>query len=74
MLAIKNIRLLCDKYFKDKFELEIIDLYKKPEAAHINQVIFSPSLVKVSPLPRKILIGTFADPEQVVRSLNFHAS
>lgn len=70
MAAIKNIKLLCDKYIKDRFDLEIIDIYKTPEAAQDNQVIFSPSLVKSFPLPRKILIGTFADTEKVIKLLN----
>jgi circadian clock protein KaiB len=70
MAAIKNIKHLCDNYIKDRFELEIIDIYKTPEAAQENQVVFSPSLVKSFPLPKKILIGTFADTEKVIKSLN----
>lgn len=70
MEAIKNIKHLCDKYVKDNFELEIIDLYKNPEAAQTNQVVFSPSLVKVYPLPKKTLIGNFADERKVIKSLN----
>jgi len=70
MAAIKNIKHLCDNYIKDRFELEIIDIYKKPEAAQENQVIFSPSLVKSYPLPKKVLIGTFADTEKVIKLLN----
>ena len=68
--AIKNIRNLCDQYLKNNFELEIIDLYKTPEAAHQNQVIFSPSLIKIFPLPRKVLIGTFSDSDQLIKSLD----
>lgn len=70
MAAIKNVKHLCDNYIKDKFELEIIDIYKTPEAAQKNQVVFSPSLVKSYPLPRKVLIGTFADTEKVIKYLN----
>ena len=70
MAAIKNVKHLCDNYIKDRFELEIIDIYKTPEAAQANQVVFSPSLVKSFPLPKKILIGTFSDTEKVIKSLN----
>jgi circadian clock protein KaiB len=70
MEAIKNIKQLCDTYVKDNFDLEIIDLYKNPEAAQTNQVVFSPSLVKVFPLPRKTLIGNFSDENKVIQSLN----
>jgi len=69
MEAIRNIEKLCDEYLKDAFELEIIDLYKNLEAASEQQIIFSPSLVKQLPLPKKILIGTFADKEKVIKGL-----
>ena len=70
MLAIKNIKHLCNKYVKDNFDLEIIDLYKSPEAAQQNQVVFSPSLIRVFPLPRKVIIGNLSDEDRVVKVLN----
>lgn len=69
MEAVENIKHLCDEHLQDAFELEIIDLYKNPEAASEHQIIFSPSLVKMLPLPRKILIGTFNDTDKVLRAL-----
>ena len=69
MEAIENIKRLCDEYLQGAFELEIIDLYKNPEAASEQQIVFSPSLVKQLPLPKKTLIGTFADTEKVIRGL-----
>ena len=67
--AIDNIKRLCDEHLRDTFELEIIDLYKNPEAALQQQIVFSPSLIKSLPLPRKVLIGTFADTEKVIKGL-----
>ena len=69
MEAIENIKAICDETLKDLVELEIIDLYKNPEAASERQIIFSPSLVKFLPLPKKIMIGTFADKEKVIKAL-----
>ncbi len=69
MEAIENIKRLCDENLQGAFELEIIDLYKTPEAASEQQIVFSPSLIKTLPLPRKILIGTFADTEKVIKGL-----
>jgi circadian clock protein KaiB len=45
MEAIENIKRLCDEYLKGAFELEIVDLYKNPDAASLQQIVFSPSLV-----------------------------
>lgn len=69
MEAIENIKRLCDEHLKGTFELEIVDLYKNPTAAAEQQIVFSPSLIKQLPLPRKTLIGTFSDPEKVIKGL-----
>ena len=69
MEAIENIKRLCDEHLNNAFELEIIDLYKNPEAASEQQIIFSPSLIKQLPLPKKTLIGNFSDSEKVIRGL-----
>jgi len=69
MEAIENIKKLCEEYLKDAFELEIIDLYKNPVVASIQQIVFSPSLVKIAPLPKKTLVGNFSDPEKVIKVL-----
>ena len=69
MEAIDNIKHLCDEHLKDAFELEIIDIYKHPERAAEQHIIFSPSLIKQLPLPRKTLIGTLSDTDKVIRAL-----
>jgi len=69
MEAIKNIQQLCDEHLNDAFELEIIDIYKHPERASEQHIIFSPSLIKQLPLPRKTLIGTMSDTEKVIKAL-----
>ena len=69
MEAIENINKICSTLLEDTFELEIIDLYKHPELASEQQIIFSPSLIKRLPLPKKTLVGTFSDSEKVIRGL-----
>jgi circadian clock protein KaiB len=69
MEAIENIKQLCDENLPGLFELEIIDLYKNPELASEHQIVFSPSLIKHLPLPKTILIGTFADKDKVIKGL-----
>ena len=67
--AIQNIKRLCDEYLNDAFELEIIDIYKNPELASEQSIVFSPSLIKHLPLPKKTLIGNFSDTEKVIKGL-----
>lgn len=67
--AIQNINAICDNYLKDAFELEIIDIYKNPEQASQHSIVFSPSLIKLFPEPKKILIGTLKDAGKVLKAL-----
>ncbi len=69
MEAIENIKQLCDEHLNEAFELEIIDIYKNPEVASRQQIVFSPSLIKSLPLPKKTLVGNFADKEKVIKAL-----
>ena len=69
MQAIKNIKELCDKHLADCFELEIIDIYKNPEVAVQEQIVFSPSLIKRLPLPRKTMVGNLSDSQRVIKAL-----
>jgi circadian clock protein KaiB len=69
MEAIENINRLCAEHLEGSFDLEIIDLYKHPELAAEQQIVFSPSLIKSLPLPKKTLVGTFSDKEKVIKGL-----
>jgi len=69
MEAIENIKRICEERFKNAFVLEIIDLYKHPETALEHHIVFSPSLVKISPPPKRTLVGNLSDTEKVVKAL-----
>lgn len=72
ILAIKNITKLCDQYrvgWGDLIDLEVIDIYENPAAASEQQIVFSPSLIRRSPLPKKILIGDLSDTQKVMLGL-----
>ena len=70
MLAVKNIKALSEKYLKGSCSLEIIDIYQQPQLATEMQIIATPTLIKLSPLPIKRLIGDMSDTRTVLASLN----
>ena len=51
------------------FDLEIIDIYKNPDVAREQHIVFSPSLIKKNPLPKRTLIGTLSDKHKVIKAL-----
>ena len=69
MEAIENIKRICEEKFTNKFVLEIIDIYKHPEAAVNHHIVFGPSLIKLAPPPKRMLIGSLSDTEKVIKAL-----
>ena len=68
--SIENLRQLCEKYLKDQFDLEIIDIYQQPALAAEGQIIAAPTLIKTMPLPLRRLVGDFSDQDRVVLGLD----
>ena len=68
-LAIKNLNLVCDQYFKGQFKSEVIDIHKDPMKAVTEGVAVTPMLIRLYPLPKRILVGSLSDLEAVYNSL-----
>jgi len=55
--AIANLKAMCEKRLKGRFELEVIDIFQQPELAQGEQIIATPTLIKQLPLPLRRFIG-----------------
>jgi circadian clock protein KaiB len=70
MLAVSNLKRICEEYLEGKYELEVIDLYKNPLLAKEEQIIAAPTLIKKLPLPFKRIIGDMSNQEKVLMGLD----
>src|SRR4051794_38078808 len=43
--AIENMRRICEEHLAGRYDLEVIDIYQRPEAAREFQLIAAPTLV-----------------------------
>jgi circadian clock protein KaiB len=68
--AVINVKGICEKYLKGRYELEIIDIYQQPALALTEDIIAIPLLIKKFPLPEIRLIGDLSDTESVLEGLN----
>lgn len=68
--AIENIRNFCEEHLKDRYELEIIDIYQQPELLRHEEVVAAPTLIKKLPPPLRRLIGDMSDKEKILVGLN----
>jgi len=69
-LAIANLKKICEEYLEGRYELEVIDLYKKPYLAKDEQIIAAPTLIKKLPLPFRRIIGDMSNKEKVLLGLD----
>jgi circadian clock protein KaiB len=52
--AICNVKKVCEEHMKDRYELQIIDVYQTPVLAVSENIVATPTLVLPAPLRRVI--------------------
>jgi circadian clock protein KaiB len=70
MRSVETLRTLCEKYLKDRYQLDVIDIFQQPALAVTGQIIAAPTLVKTMPLPLRRLVGDFSDQKRVILGLD----
>jgi circadian clock protein KaiB len=68
--AIRNLRALCERWLKGRYQLEVIDVYQHPEMAGRAEIIAMPTVVRSSPLPVRRLVGDLTDTRRVLAGLD----
>jgi circadian clock protein KaiB len=68
--ALSNLKKLCAEHMSDSYQIEVIDLMKKPEMAQQDQVLAIPTLVRNLPVPIRKIIGDLSDTERVLLGLD----
>lgn len=71
--AIESVRALCDEHLAGRYEIQVIDIYQRPELARGHQILAAPTLVKELPPPVRRLIGNLTDVERVLAGLDIVA-
>lgn len=69
VLALTNLKRICEEYLEGRYDLEVIDLYQNPGLAKDEQIIAAPTLIKKLPLPFRRIIGDMSDIEKVLLGL-----
>lgn len=68
--AIESVKRVCEEHLKNRYDLEIVDVYQEPTLARGEQIIAAPTLIKKLPLPLRRLIGDMADQKKVLVGLD----
>ncbi len=68
--AIMNLKEVCEKHLKGRYELEVIDVYQQPKLAREGEIIAAPTLIKELPLPLRRIVGDLSDSQRVLVGLS----
>ena len=68
--AVVRVKNFCEEHLKDRYQLDVIDIYQQPSHAKEEQIIAAPTLVKKLPRPLKKLVGDFSSADRVMGALN----
>ena len=67
--SIESIKRICEAHLKDRFVLEIIDVYQNPQLVQQDQIVAAPTLIRKLPLPVRRLIGDLSNQDKVLMGL-----
>lgn len=69
-LAIRQLKAICEEHLQGRYDLEVVDVYQRPQLARDEQIIATPTLIKVLPAPLRRLIGDLSSSERVLMGLD----
>jgi circadian clock protein KaiB len=70
IMALKNLKQICDDYLEGRYAIEVIDLLENPQLAQGDQILALPTLVRRLPEPIKKIIGDLSNRERVLVGLD----
>jgi circadian clock protein KaiB len=71
--AFENLKRLCESYLKGHYRIKVIDLMKQPQLARGDQILATPTVVRMLPKPIRTVVGTLTDFDNVLVGLDLRA-
>ena len=70
LLALTNLKRICETHLSGRYEIEIIDLLQNPQLASGDQILAVPTLVRRLLEPITKIIGDLSNTERVLVGLD----
>lgn len=67
--AVANLRALCEVHLPNRYTIEIVDVFREPARALADAVFMTPTLIKLSPLPGRRIVGSLSQSQVVLQAL-----
>ena len=72
--ALANLRSLCREHLNGRCTIETVDVVKDFQAAVRENILVTPALILVAPLPRVMVLGNLSDLPKVLAALRLSGS
>jgi circadian clock protein KaiB len=66
--ALSNLTALCEKHLANRYELELVDVFRDPGRALTDRIFMTPTLVKLTPAPIQQIVGTLAQTSALMQA------
>ena len=70
LVALTNLKRICEEHLRGRYRLEVIDLLEHPQLARGDQILALPTLVRKLPEPIRKLVGDLSDTERALVGLD----
>jgi circadian clock protein KaiB len=74
MAARRNLDALCERCLAPSYRIETVDLLETPARGIADGVLVTPTLLKLAPEPRAMVVGSLSDEDRVLRELGLPRS
>lgn len=67
--ALSNLATLCRTHLPQRHEIEVIDVFRRPQQALSDGIVMTPTLVKLAPMPQRTIVGTLSHTQTLLQAL-----
>jgi circadian clock protein KaiB len=72
--AISNLKRICTDHLLKDYRLEVVDVFREPQRGLRDGILVTPTLVKLEPEPKQIVMGNLSDVSLVLHSISWDST
>ncbi len=67
--ALSNLKTICSEYFGRNYQIQVIDTLKEPLRAQSDEIVETPTLIKLFPKPTWTIVGDLGEDALVLAAM-----
>lgn len=68
--ALAHLQALCRGRLAGRHEIEVVDVFREPQRALAEGIFMTPTLLRLTPLPQRRIVGTLSDTATLMQALD----